>query len=143
MPYPSNPEKFWQLVDLGGKLRQIHLLQSPKLAEKLKTLNLTYPKAGNNEVTRKMTKNSVGFVPNEANESFGKVWINDDQYFDNVPLVAWEFNVGGYQPAQKWLKDRQGHTLNITDIKHYMNITASLSLTDELMKEIDEIDIVG
>ena len=143
VPYPSNPGKFWQLVDLGGQLRQMHLLQSPKLVEKLKILNLTYPKAGNNEVTRKMTKNSVGFVPNEANESFGKVWINDDQYFDNVPLVAWEFNIGGYQPAQKWLKDRQGHTLNITDIKHYMNITASLSLTDELMKEIDEIDIVG
>ena len=36
----------------------------------------------------------------------GKVWINKTQYFDEVPEVAWTFRIGGYQPAQKWLKDR-------------------------------------
>ena len=29
-----------------------------------------------------------------------------EQYFDNVPEVAWNFYIGGYQIAQKWLKDR-------------------------------------
>ena len=38
----------------------------------------------------------------------GKVFINDTQYFDNVPKIAWDFFIGGYQPAQKWLKDRKG-----------------------------------
>ena len=33
------------------------------------------------------------------------VFINAAQYFDNVPEAAWEFFIGGYQPAQKWLKD--------------------------------------
>ena len=143
VPYPKNTEQFWQLVKLGGQLRQIHLLESPKLAEKAKALGISYPKSGNNEVTRKMTKSSIGFEPSEDDATTGKVWINDEQYFDNIPLVAWEFYIGGYQPAQKWLKDRNGRTLNMSDIKHYMNVIAALSLTDELMQKIDEIDIVN
>lgn len=143
VPYPKDAEQFWQLVELGGQLRQVHLLESPKLAEKAKALGVSYPKGGNNEVTRKMTKSSIGFEPSEDDTTTGKVWINDEQYFDNVPLVAWEFYIGGYQPAQKWLKDRNGRTLNMSDIKHYMNVIAALSLTDELMQKIDEIDVVG
>lgn len=143
IPYPKDAEQFWSLVELGGQLRQVHLLESDKLHEKAKSLGIGYPKDGNNEVTRKMTKNSVGFAPNENNKSFGEVWINDEQCFTNVPLVAWEFYIGGYQPAQKWLKDRQGRTLDMADIKHYMNIVAALSLTDDLMQKIEEIDIVN
>lgn len=143
IPYPKDVEQFWQLVELGGQLRQIHLLESPKLAEKAKALGISYPKSGNNKVTRKMTKSSMGFEPNEGSSTTGKVWINDEQYFDNIPLVAWEFYIGGYQPAQKWLKDRNGRTLNMSDIKHYMNVIAALSLTDELMQKIDEINIVN
>lgn len=143
VPYPKNTEQFWQLVELGGQLRQVHLLESPKLAEKAKVLGISYPEGGNNEVTRKMTKSSIGFEPSEDDATTGKVWINDEQYFDNIPIVAWEFYIGGYQPAQKWLKDRNGSTLNMSDIKHYMNVIAALSLTDELMQKIDEIDVVG
>lgn len=143
VPYPKDAEQFWQLVELGGQLRQVHLLESPKLAEKAKALGISYPKGGNNEVTRKMTKSSIGFEPSEDDDATGKVWINDEQYFDNVPLVAWEFYIGGYQPAQKWLKDRNGRTLNMSDIKHYMNVIAALSLTNELMQKIDEINVIN
>ncbi|MGV8963722.1 MAG: type ISP restriction/modification enzyme [Candidatus Saccharimonadaceae bacterium] len=31
--------------------------------------------------------------------------INDTQYFDNIPLSAWDIYIGGYQLAQKWLKE--------------------------------------
>lgn len=143
VPYPSDAETFWQLVALGGELRQIHLLESPKLGAHIKSLGLGYPMAGDNCVTRKMSKNSIGFEPEEADSSIGKVWINDTQHFTNVPLIAWEFYIGGYQPAQKWLKDRQGRTLNMSDIKHYMNIITALSLTADIMQQIDSIDVVG
>ena len=142
VPYPSDADTFWQLVALGGELRQIHLLESPKIAAQTKALGVGYPVGGDNAVTRKMTKTSIGFEPNEEDSSIGKVWLNDAQYFINVPLVAWEFYIGGYQPAQKWLKDRQGRTLDISDVKHYMNIIAALSLTHELMQQIDAIDVV-
>ena len=143
MPYPTDADTFWQLVALGSELRQIHLLESPKLAAQTKALGVGYPVGGDNAVTRKMTKTSVGFEPDEVDSSIGKVWLNDTQYFTNVPLVAWEFYIGGYQPAQKWLKDRQGRTLDISDVRHYMNIIAALSLTHELMQQIDNIKLVG
>lgn len=142
VPYPSDVETFWQLVALGGELRQIHLLESPQLKAQIKTLNLAYPKQGDNSVTRKMTTASIGFELNEGSETIGKVWINDEQYFDNVPLIAWEFYIGGYQPAQKWLKDRRERSLDHNDVAHYMNIIAALSLTDSLMQQIDAIDVV-
>lgn len=142
VPYPSDAETFWQLVALGGELRQIHLLESPKLGAQIKALGLGYPMAGDNTVTRKMTKSSIGFEPEEADGSIGKVWINDTQYFTNVPLIAWEFYIGGYQPAQKWLKDRRERTLDHNDIKHYMNIIAALSLTADVMQQIDAIDVI-
>ena len=68
----------------------------------------------------------------------GRVYINGEQYFDNVPLTAWEFYIGGYQPAQKWLKDRKGRNLSFDDIEHYRQIIAILMETDRLMKEIDK-----
>jgi len=56
-----------------------------------------------------------------------------------VPEVAWTFYIGGYQPAQKWLKDRKGRTLNFEDILQYQKIIVALVETDRLMKEIDAV----
>lgn len=124
VPYPKDKHTFWQLVKLGGEIRQIHLLESPTV-EKYIT---QYPIDGDNVVIK----------PNYQN---GKVYINDTQYFDNVPEVAWNFFIGGYQPAQKWLKDRKERTLEFDDILHYQKIIVALSETDRLMKEIDKIEI--
>ncbi|MEK7524144.1 MAG: type ISP restriction/modification enzyme [Patescibacteria group bacterium] len=70
-----------------------------------------------------------------------KVFINADQYFGDVPEVAWNFYIGGYQPAQKWLKDRKGRTLTNEDIEHYQKMIVALMETDRIMKEIDLIKI--
>lgn len=66
----------------------------------------------------------------------GRVYINAHQYFADVPLTAWEFHIGGYQPAQKWLKDRKGRALSWDDITHYQNIVKILLDTDRIMQEI-------
>lgn len=124
IPYPEDSGTFWRLVKLGGELRQIHLLESP-IVEKYIT---RYPMTGSNVVV-KVKYDSL------------KVRINDDQYFDHVPHVAWEFYIGGYQPAQKWLKDRNGRVLSFEDIQHYQKIIVALVETDRLMKEIDKIAI--
>ena len=124
VPYPKDKETFWALVKLGGELRQIHLLESPTV-DKLIT---TYPQGGTNTVDK---------IKYEE----GKVWINNEQYFDHVPPVAWEFYIGGYQPAQKWLKDRKCRTLSFDDILHYQKIIVALTETDRLMKEIEKIEI--
>ena len=61
--------------------------------------------------------------------------------FHPVTVVAWEFYIGGYQPAQKWLKDRKGRKLSYEDILYYQKIIVALTQTDHLMKEIDEIGV--
>ena len=123
VPYPKDKDTFWQLVKLGGEIRQIHLLESPIVEQYI----TRYPIDGDNVVGKPKYKD-------------GKVHINDTQYFDNVPLVAWEFYIGGYQPAQKWLKDRKGRKLEFDDILHYQKIIVALAETDRLMKEIDKIE---
>ena len=77
----------------------------------------------------------------KAQYEHGNVYINETQYFANVPQVAWEFYIGGYQPAQKWLKDRKGRELQFEVILHYQKVIVALTETDRLMKEIDAIEI--
>lgn len=121
--YPKDKVTFWQLVKLGGEIRQLHLLESPTL-EKFIT---QYPIDGDSVVSKPVFQN-------------GRVCINDLQYFDNVPEIAWNFYIGGYQPAQKWLKDRAGRKLEYDDILHYQKIIVALYETQRLMQEIDKID---
>lgn len=90
----------------------------------------------------------AGTPPKEGNlehltkdKNLGRVYINPTQYFDNVPELAWNFCIGGYLPAQKWLKDRKGRELGYEDILHYQKIIVALSETDRIIKEIDTIEI--
>ena len=125
VPYPDNAEIFWKLVKLGGEMRQIHLLDS----RVIKKFITTYPVKGPNEVIK------IQYME-------GKVWINSNQFFYKVPQLVWDFYIGGYQPAQKWLKDRKGRVLSSEDIMHYQKIIVALSETDRIMKEIDKIDFI-
>jgi hypothetical protein len=56
-----------------------------------------------------------------------------------VPEPVWNFQIGGYQVCEKWLKDRKGRKLLKDDIEHYQKIVVALNETIRLMKEIDEV----
>lgn len=129
---PPNQSMFDHLSVLGAKLRKLHLMQDVPVSK----LTTTFPITGSNEITRRMTANSPGWILDNNNR--GKVYINDQQYFGNVPRVAWEFYVGGYQPAQKWLKDRVGRRLSSKDIEYYQKIIFVLTETSVLLQKIDK-----
>jgi hypothetical protein len=116
---PKDNTEFERLAKLGDELRELHLMKSPAL----NSFSTTFPESGNDHV------DSITY-------SDEKVWINDKQYFGNVPQTAWNFYIGGYQPAQKWLKDRKGKPLSNEDIEHYQKIVKILLETDRIMKEI-------
>lgn len=134
VPYPKDVETFWRLTALGGELRQLHLLES----EKTDKFITSYPVNGGNQVTRPIGKNDYKITDHK--QEIGRVWINEQQYFDGVPKLAWEFYIGGYQPAQKWLKDRKGRTLDYNDVFHYQKVIVALTETDRIMREIDKIN---
>ncbi|MFA6111258.1 MAG: type ISP restriction/modification enzyme [Candidatus Latescibacterota bacterium] len=148
VPYPTDRESFWQLVKLGEELRQLHLLESPKVEQFI----TTYPEGGSNTVEKisfittdttpvisSVACPDMARVEESTNHKTGRVYINETQYFDNVPEIAWNFYIGGYQPAQKWIKDRKGRTLTFEDIRHYQQMIVSLFETDRIMKEIDKL----
>lgn len=54
-----------------------------------------------------------------------------------MPPEVWEFHVGGYRVAEKWLKDRRGRALSYDDLLHYRRTLRALALTRELMLEVD------
>ncbi|OIO54802.1 hypothetical protein AUJ46_02335 [Candidatus Peregrinibacteria bacterium CG1_02_54_53] len=122
VPFTSDKKLFWKLVALGREIRLLHLMESPLLSKLLTKYNVP----GSNEVEKVKYED-------------GKVWINKEQYFDGVPKEAWEFPIGGYLPAQKWLKDRKGRKLDSDDILHYQKMIVALVETGKLMKEIDAV----
>lgn len=122
IPYPESSDYFFKIAKLGKQLREIHLLESPIVNEFV----TSYPVGGDNEVVKPEYKDN-------------KVYINKTQYFDNVPEIAWNFYIGGYQPAQKWLKDRKGRILSYEDVMHYQKIIKALLETHTIMQHIDEI----
>ncbi|MFH6959547.1 type ISP restriction/modification enzyme [Flavobacterium aquidurense] len=124
VPYPKDSKTFWELVALGSQIREIHLLESTTVEEFITEFNID----GDCVVSKPRFKD-------------GKVYINETQCFENVPEVAWNFYIGGYQPAQKWLKDRKERKLEFDDIAHYQKIIVALTETDRLMKAIDKINI--
>ncbi len=135
VPYPADREQFWKLVTYGGALRAVHLLESPVVED----FSTTYPVTGDNRVEKGYPR----FAPSPAGEGRGgAVFINETQYFGGVPESVWNFYIGGYQPAQKWLKDRRERVLAFDDLLHYQRIVAALAATERLMGEIDAIKIV-
>ncbi len=122
IPKPKNGAQFWELVKLGGKLRRLHLLEDPEITN----FETTFSIAGSN-------------IVEQVKYNVEKVFINETQYFGNVPKETWEFYIGGYQPAQKWLKDRKGRKLEYEDINHYQKIIVAMNKTQEIMFKIDEV----
>ncbi len=133
VPYPRDGKHFRALAKLGAELRELHLMQSPKLNR----LITTYPESGDNTVTAVVREKApLGLTKARKNT----VWINKTQRFERVPQVAWDFPIGGHLPAQKYLKDRNGRVLTGNEIRHYQKIIVALVETAKLMQKIDAVE---
>ncbi len=124
IPFPASPECFATISAQGEALRRLHLMEDAAIGA------TPYPFDGEGDS-----------VVDKPRYEGGRVYINgvgsNGQYFDAVPAIAWEFPIGGYQPAQKWLKDRKGRALSWDDIRHYQKIIKILTETDRIMREIE------
>ncbi len=127
VPLTSDAALFRALAAKGEALVALHLLESPALD----ALMTRFPVEGDNEVAQ------VRYEP-PRDDAPGRVYINKTQYFEGVPPDVWEFQVGGYQVCEKWLKDRKGRRLSAQDVVHYQRVVVALAETLRLMEEIDE-----
>jgi type I restriction-modification system DNA methylase subunit len=166
IPYPPSPEVFRQVSEKGEALRRLHLMEPAAvgdapyryMGEGDDVVASGFPKFEKSSPVRgggsRAAADGGGLPsgaapgagplhhpadgpPPRAGEELGRVHINPHQYFADVPEIAWNFYIGGYQPAQKWLKDRRGRALSWEDIGHYQKIVKILAETDRIMREIE------
>ena len=126
IPFPKNADDFEHFRACGNVLRELHLMHA------VPESSVTFPNPGS------MIVDYLRWEWNKDDGYSGTLWINDEQCFESIPADAWTFYIGGYQPAQKWLKDRKGRALSFDDIEHYRRIIAVLTETKRIMDTIDD-----
>jgi len=124
VPFTKNYELFNRMGKYGSKLVDLHLLKPAELSNPIAKLQ----GSGDNQVEKP-----------RYNEKEKQVYINDDQYFEEIEKEVWEYQIGGYKVLDKWLKDRKRGKLSLDDIKHYCHVVTALKKTIEVQKEIDSI----
>ncbi len=124
VPFCDDEELFKKLSETGYDLIEHHLMEksydNPKCS---------FKGEGDNFLVEKITYEK------------GKVYINKNRYFEDVPEDLWNFRIGGYQVLEKWLKERRKHEINLEgdDILHFIKITNILESTIQIMNEINEL----
>ena len=128
IPFTKDYKLFIRMAGFGKRLADLHLLNSSQLDPPI----ARFQGKGNYNVKK------VGYQKE-------RVYINNDQYFEGIKREVWEYQIGGYQVCDRWLKDRKekkgrvGRPLSLDGIKQYCRIVTSLQKTIEIQKLIDEI----
>ncbi|MBW1701381.1 MAG: DNA methyltransferase, partial [Deltaproteobacteria bacterium] len=124
VPFTKNPKLFWDMANHGERLTQLHLLQSSEL---------------NPPIAKSRGKGDNNIEKLKYDEKEKRVYFNQSQYFEGITKDMWEYQIGGYQVCNKWLKDRKGRELSANDIKHYCRIATAIQKTIDIQKKIDRI----
>ncbi len=124
VPFTKVYELFNTIGKYGSKLVELHSLKSAEL---------------NNPIAKFQGSGDYQVKKPKYNEKEKRVYINDDQYFEGIEKEVWEYQIGGYQVLDKWLKDRKGRKLSLEEIKHYCQVVTALKRTIEIQQNIDNL----
>ena len=121
IPLPADIDQFRALAALGQRLMDWHLLEDVQVP-----------------AVHRFEGDGDGVIE-KARYVDGKVWINPTQYFTDVPVEVWEYEIGAYQVCEKWLRDRKGEVLRHEDVRRYRAILVAVAETLGVMGEIDSV----
>ncbi len=157
VPFTKDYKLFKKMGDYGERLVSLHLLKSSEIdkpvarfqgegndkVEKLRYFESPSPssppiKGGESAVRDKGAPSPLA-GEGKGEREFGRLYINQDQYFEGIPQEVWEYQIGGYQVCAKWLKDRKDKTLSLYDIKHYLRVVSAIGETISVQRKIDKI----
>lgn len=123
LPFTSNYKLFKQLAKMGNQLVDLHLMKSEHLNKPV----AKYQGDGDNDKIEKIN----------YSEKEQRLYINKAKYFSNITSELWNYQIGGYQVLQKYLKDRKGRAMD--DSRYYCRIVTAIAKTIALQEKIDEI----
>ncbi|MCK5012199.1 MAG: N-6 DNA methylase [Candidatus Omnitrophica bacterium] len=122
IPFTTSQEIFLKMSSLGKQITNLHLMKSSELNKTVSTFDIP----GSNIIEKVTHRGS-------------DVYINETQCFNGIEDKVWEYEIGGYQVLDKWLKSHKGRKLNLEDIEHFSKIVTTISKTIEIQVEIDEL----
>ena len=129
VPFAGDRKLFAALAALGTRLADLHLLTSPELDPP------TCRFEGQGDAVVARTK-AQGF---NYDTDAQRMYINKTQYFGPVSPEVYEYQIGGYQVCDKWLKDRKERRLDLDDIRTYCRMVTAIGLTLAIQQELDTV----
>lgn len=163
VPFTKDYTLFKKMSEYGKGLVELHLLKSVDLDSPIARFQgkgdnrVEKPKYDNNsssavilaepvpacrgsrESFLKKDAGRAGMTKKIKGEVAGCVYINKEQYFEGILYEVWNYQIGGYQVCDKWLKDRKGRILSLEEIQTYCRIVTAIQKTIEIQKAIDKI----
>ncbi len=124
IPFTKEYKLFKKITNKGTSLVELHLLKSKDLT---------------NPTANCMGAGDLRVIKVTYDSKKLRVYINSSKYFANVPLDVWEYNIGGYQVAEKWLKDRKGRILSSEEIAAYIHIVTAITKTIIIQESLDDL----
>lgn len=126
--FPRDRYLFDALAGLGKELMDLHLPGRPLRP----TTQFLGQGSGRLGRTRKILR--------DYREDERRVYVNEDrQLFDGISSRVWEYRIGGYQVLDRWLQDRAGRKLTLSEIQAFCRTATALGRTLKVQRRIDEI----
>ena len=122
IPFPEENDEFQRLATIGGELIKAHLLHdncTGDLAQHAGT--------GTSNIVEKI----------RYDETAEQLYFNRGEYFAPLPPQVFNFQIGGYQPLDKYLKSRKDRTLTLPETKTIQKTANAIAFTIKKMREID------
>jgi hypothetical protein len=124
--FPGKAEDFWTLVNHGENLIWLHATGISG--------SFGLEAEFSEDVSFMIDPSKIRY---EAESQ--KIWINNQQYFSNVPAHVWEYKTGGLQPLPQWLLMRAGHDLKNEEFKEFRALISLIRETNSLSRKIDAV----
>ena len=128
LPITHNIDLYFELSKFGRELALLHLFESESLSD----IQINFYGETNSNIQKVTFEN-------------GNIVLNPTSGFGKVTPEIWNFQLGGYRPCQKWLKDRapkkgnEGHRLTKKLQCEYQKVLHVVSETIRINQELDSL----
>jgi hypothetical protein len=127
IPAPVDKIIASKFISFGDQLIRLHLGE-----------NIPVPVAHSRKVGKDFCVANTEFLADQIEVSDPAVTLSKVT-FGPVKREVWEMEIGGYQVAHKWLKDRRGIVFTEKLQNEYADLLSILTRTLEIMEEIDVV----
>jgi predicted helicase len=124
VPFTKDYKLFNKLAGKGEELIELHLLKSKKLVK---------------PIAKCEGSGDLRVVKVTYDQKKARVHINPEKWFTGIPPEVWEYYTGGYQVAEKWLKDRRGKEPSSEEVAHYTRVITAIAETISIQRSLYDL----